>query len=78
MLCRDSLCIFGVAATIDEIAVRWGCKIAVDSGAQATGQLEWQPYGADKAARCGVEIDNIIDTWRPEDLLAWTASHNAA
>ena len=61
-----------------EIAVRWGCKIAIDSDAHATGQLEWQPYGADKAARCGVEIDNIINTWHHEDLLAWTASHNAA
>ncbi|MCQ3807474.1 MAG: PHP domain-containing protein [Chloroflexi bacterium] len=60
-----------------EIAVRWGCKIAIDSDAHATGQLEWQPYGADKAVRCGVPVTNIINTWHHEDLLAWTASHAA-
>ncbi len=61
-----------------EIAVRWGCKIAIDSDAHATGQLEWQPYGADKAVRCGVPVEDIINTWHHEDLLAWTASHTAA
>ncbi len=61
-----------------DIAVQWGCKIAIDSDAHATGQLEWQPYGADKAVRCGVPIEDIINTWNHEDLLAWTASHAAA
>lgn len=61
-----------------KMAVAWGCKIAIDSDAHGTGQLEWQPYGADKAARCGVVTTDIINTWPHEDLLAWTASHNAA
>ena len=61
-----------------DIAVQWGCKIAIDSDAHATGQLEWQPYGADKAVRCGVPIEDIINTWRYQDLLGWTASHAAA
>ena len=60
-----------------DIAVQWGCMIAIDTDAHATGQLEWQPYGADKAVRCGVPLDDIINTWSREDLLAWTAAHAA-
>ena len=56
-----------------ELALEWGCKVAVDSDAHATGQLEWLPYGADKAVRCGVPVDDIVNTWPAEDLLAWTA-----
>ena len=61
-----------------DIAVQWGCMIAIDTDAHATGQLEWQPYGADKAVRCGVPLDDIINTWHHEDLLAWTAGRPAA
>lgn len=59
-----------------ELALEWDCKVSVDSDAHATGQLEWLPYGADKAVRCGVDADDIVNTWPAEDLLAWTASHN--
>ncbi len=58
-----------------ELAVDWGCKVAVDTDAHATGQLEWQPYGADKAVRCGVPIHDIVNTWSADDVVAWTASH---
>lgn len=57
------------------LAVQWGCKVSVDTDAHATGQLEWQPYGADKAVRCGVPIDDIVNTWSAETLLEWTGSH---
>lgn len=60
-----------------QLALEWGCKIAINSDAHATGQLEWQPYGADKAARCGVPIDDIINTWSAEELLDWASSHDA-
>ncbi len=60
-----------------ELALDWGCKVAINSDAHATGQLEWQPYGADKAVRCGVPIEDIVNTWSADDLLAWTASHDA-
>jgi putative hydrolase len=56
------------------LAVEWGCKFAIDTDAHAPGQLEWQPYGCDKAARTGVEIDDVINTWSADALLAWTAS----
>ena len=58
-----------------ELALEWECKIAINTDAHATGQLEWLPYGADKAVRCGVPVDDIVNTWSADDLLAWTASH---
>jgi putative hydrolase len=60
-----------------ELAIQWKCKIAINTDAHATGQLEWQPYGADKAARCGVPVDDIINTWSADELLAWTTSHSS-
>ena len=60
-----------------QLAVEWGCKVSVDTDAHATGQLEWQPYGADKAVRCNVPVDDIVNTWPADDLLAWTASHSS-
>jgi len=58
------------------LAVQWGCKVSIDTDAHATGQLEWQPYGADKAVRCGVPVTDIVNTWPAERLLDWTASHS--
>ncbi len=58
-----------------ELAVDWGCKITVDTDAHATGQLEWQGYGADKAVRCDVPLDSIVNTWPADAVLAWTAGH---
>lgn len=60
-----------------ELALEWECKVAIDTDAHATGQLEWQPYGADKAVRCGVPVDDIVNTWTADEVLAWTASHAA-
>ncbi len=60
-----------------ELALDWECKIAINTDAHATGQLEWQPYGADKAARCGVPVDDIVNTWTADDVLAWTGGHHA-
>ena len=57
------------------LAVEWGCKVTVDTDAHATGQLEWQPYGADKAVRCGVPIADIVNTWSADRVLAWTSGH---
>ena len=39
------------------------------------GQLEWQAYGCEKAARHGIEADDVVNTLPADDLLAWTASH---
>jgi putative hydrolase len=58
-----------------QLALDWGCKVSIDTDAHAPGQLEWQPYGCDKAARLGVEVDNIVNTMAADDLIAWANSH---
>ncbi len=58
-------------------AVEAGCRFSVDTDAHAPGQLEWQPYGADRAAACGVPLDRIVNTGSADELLAWTASHGS-
>ena len=55
------------------LALDWDCKISIDTDAHAPGQLEWQVYGCDKAARMDIEPDRIVNTMTAEDLLAWTA-----
>ncbi len=57
------------------LAVEAGCSFAINTDAHAPGQLEWQPYGCDRAAACGVPIERIINTQDADSLLAATA-HN--
>ena len=33
-----------------DLAIEYGCWFSIDSDAHATGQLEWQPHGCDRAA----------------------------
>jgi putative hydrolase len=54
-------------------ALEMGCYLAVDTDAHAPGQLEWQHYGCERAAACGVPPERVINTWPAEELLAWTA-----
>jgi putative hydrolase len=58
-----------------ELALEWECKISIDTDAHAPGQLEWQNYGCDKAARHGIDPDDIVNTWAADDLQAWAAAH---
>lgn len=60
------------------LALDWGCKVSIDTDAHAPGQLEWQLYGCDKAARMGIEPDQIVNTLPADDLIAWAASHPTA
>jgi len=53
-------------------AIDFGCWFSIDSDAHATGQLEWQPHGCDRAAERSVPIERIINTMSADDLLAWT------
>jgi len=50
-------------------------KIAINTDAHAADQLEWHPYGTDRAAECGLEPDQVINAWSADDLLAWCAAH---
>ena len=58
-----------------QLALEWDCNITISTDAHAPGQMEWQVYGCDKAARCGVPMESIVNTWSADELLAWTASH---
>src|SRR5438067_484937 len=55
-----------------ELAVKTGCRFAINTDAHAPGQLEWQPYGADKAVETGVTIDRIVNSWSADELVEWT------
>ena len=56
------------------LAVDYGCWFSIDSDAHATGQLEWQPHGCDRAADAGIPIDKIVNTMPADELLAWAAA----
>lgn len=54
------------------LAVEAGCDVAVDTDAHAPGQLDWQPYGCERAAACGVPLERVVNARPVEALLAWT------
>ncbi|NRQ31100.1 PHP domain-containing protein [Nonomuraea sp. NN258] len=49
-----------------------GCLFAIDSDAHAPGQLDWQRFGCERAARCGIEAERVVNTWELTRLLDWT------
>jgi putative hydrolase len=55
-----------------KLAVELGCRFAIDTDAHAPGQLEWLPYGAEKAAETGVTIDRVVNSLSARELVAWT------
>jgi putative hydrolase len=61
-----------------QLALDWDCRISIDTDAHAPGQLEWQAYGCDKAARMGIEPERIVNTMSADDLIAWTQTHATA
>jgi putative hydrolase len=57
-----------------DLAIDHGCWFSIDSDAHATGQLEWQPYGCDRAAERDVPIERIVNTWSADELVEWAAA----
>ena len=55
------------------LAVEHDCWFTIDTDAHATGQLEWQGLGCDRAAECEVPIDRILNTMPADELLDWVA-----
>ncbi len=49
--------------------------VAISTDAHATDQLEWQPYGTDRAAECGATSEHVVNAWSAGELLKWCASH---
>jgi putative hydrolase len=60
-----------------DLAIDWDLRFAVDTDAHAPGQMEWQLYGCDKAARHGIETASIVNAMAADDLVAWAATHAA-
>ncbi len=57
------------------LAIEWGCRVAIDTDAHAPGQLEFQAFGCDKAARHGITPDRIVNTMAAGDLVEWADAH---
>jgi putative hydrolase len=57
------------------VAVEAGCKFTIDTDAHAPGQLDWLGNGCERAALCAVPVDDVVNTWPMDRLLAWTAGH---
>jgi putative hydrolase len=55
------------------LAVALGCLFTIDSDAHAPGQLDWLPYGCERAAACEITADRILNTRPAPELLFWTA-----
>ena len=53
------------------LAVETGCLFAIDTDAHAPGQLDWQPFGCERAEECEVPPDSIVNTKPADELLAW-------
>jgi putative hydrolase len=57
------------------LAVETGCVFSIDTDAHAPGQLDWQPYGCERAEECGVPPERVVNTRPVADLLAWSHRH---
>ncbi|MFG2048382.1 PHP domain-containing protein [Micromonospora sp. NPDC048935] len=57
-------------------ALEAGCRFAINTDAHAPGQLDWQRFGCERAALCGVPADSVVNTWPAEQLLAWTSERS--
>lgn len=58
------------------LAVEMGCRFSIDTDAHAPGQLDWLPFGCERAAECQVPLDAIVNTKSADDLVAWAGSHD--
>ncbi|WP_436500967.1 PHP domain-containing protein [Actinokineospora sp. HUAS TT18] len=52
-----------------KVAADLGCEFAIDSDAHAPGQLDWLPYGCERAEETGITPERIINTKTAPDLL---------
>ncbi|GLH97706.1 PHP domain-containing protein [Phytohabitans aurantiacus] len=52
-------------------ALEAGCRFAINTDAHAPGQLDWQRFGCERAALCGVPADRVINSWPAERVVEW-------
>ncbi len=53
------------------LAIEAGCRFAISTDAHAPGQLDWLPYGCARAAACGLDPADVVNTWPVDQLLDW-------
>lgn len=58
-------------------AVESGCLFSIDTDAHAPGQLDWLRFGCERAVRCGVDADRVVNSWPADQLVAWAAGHTS-
>ncbi|GAA2984748.1 PHP domain-containing protein [Actinokineospora diospyrosa] len=51
-----------------------GCDFAVNTDAHAPGQLDWLPFGCQRAEECGIGPDRVINTRTADELLTAIAA----
>jgi putative hydrolase len=56
------------------MALELGCVFTIDSDAHAPGQLDWLPYGCERAEECAVPPDRVMNTRSADDVLTWVRS----
>ncbi len=59
------------------LAIEAGCKVAIDTDAHAPGQLDWQHLGCERAHLAGVRVEQVVNSWSAQELLAWTVTRRA-
>jgi putative hydrolase len=59
------------------LAVEAGCWFSIDTDAHAPGQLDWLDNGCERAVRCGVPAERVINTWPADQLLDWAGKHQS-
>ena len=59
-----------------DLARETGCLFAIDTDAHAPGQLDWQPYGCERAEECAVPAERVVNTWPVHELLGWAKGHH--
>ncbi len=60
------------------LAVEAGCRVSIDSDAHSEGQLFWLGNGCERGFLTGVTSEMVVNALPLDELLAWTASHDAA
>ncbi|MBC6447682.1 PHP domain-containing protein [Actinokineospora xionganensis] len=56
------------------LAAELGCDFAVDTDAHAPGQLDWLPFGCERAEECGIGAERVVNTLTADDFLARIAA----
>jgi len=58
-----------------QLAVRLGCRFAIDSDAHSPGQLDVKAHGVERAVANGVTADRVVNTLDADALLGWARAH---